>query len=878
MEQEGAPEEKEVEEQEGTQEAEEEKEAEQETEQEAPAAAQQGQQAASAAAAEEDFENVEGDITKADELVMQAQEDLLEDLDHKHKEALEQAQEARSIYRKHKNSMGEADALRVLIEVKLLDAGSKKPTQALELAEKELERFRKKKDEFGEASMLLSLALINMDKRGSANREKGLQQAKDAMTIFQELGDRKMEAVATKQLVDILIKQCDRGLGPVVAKQAQRYAKDNRHLYAELEDSLGEAASFHQEAMAAWYMEQPWKDGLKLATMALDLYKVSNKKRKEAIVHYTIAEWANRSGMGEDGKKHAKKAQNLYAELIEAAEEIGANDDCIHVLESWRIGSCNMLVSAYLNLGEKKKALDLQQKEIEFRAEQVEKYTAQNLQVPQRYKAMEVQSKDMLAAVYLDMGDTDNAMTQAQDALGKCGYGGGDGEEDSKLEMEADLLIASIYEKDEEYKDAIQAYKDAQISATDLGDTRVQARTMASLVALYMKSGDLEKARDQAKQAKQMFRNARDLDGEASVLLNEAMICLSFEELEKADDNAKEALTIYEDLEYRLMQASALLVHHMILSHREKHDAALEQAKRARELLKKLDNRKMDECIALCRISESNFALANREADEGAEPKKSKQKWTEALKAAKEALSIAKTPTVQKKDPKKKLLSDTYFFVAQAMGMMGKVKEALEKVGEGRECALEAANKEGVAYAEILEAQINMWNGKDAEAKVAIQKALKLAATLKNPETDVLGLAQMVLNQLEPQQASEAQFEAAMATGAQPGLGALPAGSMQGAYRGPSKDKLADEVKGLALGILGSEAVVEMDEKLADIGLDSLAMVQFRNKLSAKFKGIVVTASLIFDYPTINEVSGYIMSELAQEAKRQGELEAPLLK
>merc|ERR1719382_757098 len=98
-----------------------------------------------------------------------------------------------------------------------------------------------------------------------------------------------------------------------------------------------------------------------------------------------------------------------------------------------------------------------------------------------------------------------------------------------------------------------------------------------------------------------------------------------------------------------------------------------------------------------------------------------------------------------------------------------------------------------------------MWNGKNAEAKVAIQRAMKLAATLKNPNTDVVSIAQFVMDQLEPKQASDVYMDEGMATGAQPSLGSTCTGSMQGAYKGPTREALAAAIKQIAVAIMQIE-------------------------------------------------------------------------
>ncbi|CAE7256047.1 pikAII [Symbiodinium microadriaticum] len=54
----------------------------------------------------------------------------------------------------------------------------------------------------------------------------------------------------------------------------------------------------------------------------------------------------------------------------------------------------------------------------------------------------------------------------------------------------------------------------------------------------------------------------------------------------------------------------------------------------------------------------------------------------------------------------------------------------------------------------------------------------------------------------------------------------------------------------------------DMPEPLMDSGLDSLAAVEFRNRLSNELQGIKLPNTLIFDYPTVAAISNYAVAQL----------------
>jgi acyl carrier protein len=87
---------------------------------------------------------------------------------------------------------------------------------------------------------------------------------------------------------------------------------------------------------------------------------------------------------------------------------------------------------------------------------------------------------------------------------------------------------------------------------------------------------------------------------------------------------------------------------------------------------------------------------------------------------------------------------------------------------------------------------------------------------------------------------------------------------------------LVDYLRAEALGILGLNQSYFIDERqpLLKMGLDSLMAVDFRNRLSAALKRNL-TATLLFDYPTIGELADYLD---AREPSSPPEASDPLLR
>ena len=55
-----------------------------------------------------------------------------------------------------------------------------------------------------------------------------------------------------------------------------------------------------------------------------------------------------------------------------------------------------------------------------------------------------------------------------------------------------------------------------------------------------------------------------------------------------------------------------------------------------------------------------------------------------------------------------------------------------------------------------------------------------------------------------------------------------------------------------------------------DMGLDSLAAVEFRNRVQAAFEGVRLSSTVMFDYPTVAELTDFILSQFSPEEEATG--------
>jgi acyl transferase domain-containing protein/acyl carrier protein len=83
----------------------------------------------------------------------------------------------------------------------------------------------------------------------------------------------------------------------------------------------------------------------------------------------------------------------------------------------------------------------------------------------------------------------------------------------------------------------------------------------------------------------------------------------------------------------------------------------------------------------------------------------------------------------------------------------------------------------------------------------------------------------------------------------------------------PGKDReavLADALRAELAGVLGhaSSAAIDLDRTFKDMGFDSLAAVELRNRLSTMLK-MSLSATLVFDHPTPRRLAAYLLTLLA---------------
>merc|ERR1712086_33351 len=84
-------------------------------------------------------------------------------------------------------------------------------------------------------------------------------------------------------------------------------------------------------------------------------------------------------------------------------------------------------------------------------------------------------------------------------------------------------------------------------------------------------------------------------------------------------------------------------------------------------------------------------------------------------------------------------------------------------------------------------------------------------------------------------------------------------------YQGPTPEEVLMQVRSAALDLTSSGDDLQDDEPLMEAGLDSLAAVEYHGMLTKSFDGISLPSTMMFDMPTVKEISTYITNELKEK-------------
>merc|ERR1719221_297720 len=87
-------------------------------------------------------------------------------------------------------------------------------------------------------------------------------------------------------------------------------------------------------------------------------------------------------------------------------------------------------------------------------------------------------------------------------------------------------------------------------------------------------------------------------------------------------------------------------------------------------------------------------------------------------------------------------------------------------------------------------------------------------------------------------------------------------------YHGPSPEMLAHSLHTMVKDMFDVDAL-ENDTMLMDIGIDSLSMLDFHSRIAREIPGVTWSPTMLFDYPTLNELADMMEETLRMAFEKQ---------
>lgn len=736
--------------------------------------------------------------------------------------------------------------------------------EAQALVTSHLEGCRANGDRRSEGAMLLSGAEISAQRGGADERQAALKAVEEARALFNDAKDvvpgedGRLEGLAC-------CLESDVHYASKAWSQALQSAQTAQGLFSKLGDKVLEARAWHRVAMA-FAASNDFNSSLDAAMEALSIFRDLELRRLEAYELQSIAEW-------QLVRERPKEVMPAAKEALAIFEESGYD-------KIWQGGALRILVDAHLMRFDAASALRVSNHWLEIFRNKGD-------------KRMITMTYDLLAQAHLSRGElteasecVETAMKGAR-ALGNNEWVAGGLKTSAEVNLHLGWLQAAL----DSMFEAITMYQ-------KLGDAIEEAKARLQMSDLYVKCGGYESALSEANSAMKIFKKQNDRFGHASALVSVATVHQAMDNLQDALTEATEAAEMCQQDSNMLGEANALALVADIRMLSNDAPGALEAAKRRTSILRDsglfkmaassnqllaemhLVNQEPEAAVRVAwegqtacrraedRIGEANALITVMRASTallvGESLKPSSRAWInymeKALQAGKDALNIAA------KLNNKHIHGVVYYWFAHVAAVAGDSKEALNMAKESVDLLKEASIPAEHAKALVLVGEVNAMLGEKQAAKEAVLEGLQILQAHKDKEGEqkarkVLQSLGVVLGGAAVQQQVLMDLGADAAAAPSPGA----AEAAVAPSKGLDPDAVQKKILELAAQVVSDEDEIGVDTPLMDMGLDSLNAVQFRNDLAKTFD-LALPASLIFDYPTIGDLTRLVMEQHAENA------------
>jgi len=553
--------------------------------------------------------------------------------------------------------------------------------RAKELAEAELERCREAEDLRAEATMLLCLAELRSRMEPEAS-EEALRVGVEALELFQQVGDRDLEASTLLVLANAYGEHGDK-------KEALRAASDGLVAFRALGDREGEAKALHALAVGYKLFDRR-KEALQWSKRALDLAQELGDSGLQASVLCFRTELLNQS---DDPKATLHEAEEALR-LAETAGKLHEQADALV-----------FVVHGYLAAKRVQNALEAAEAALRRFSAGEEK----------RGQAVALQ---LLAQCRLETGDADLALEAAREALEIVRQLG-----DVKWEAEVLRSVSAAELGSRQYEEAGKSAQDAVTLMQGIGDSSGEAvARLHTLVQVHMQSQQWEKALEALDEALRLVRKAADRAGEAYALITASSVNLAMGRLADAEKRAEDALDLCAELGEAVMEVDAVFLLSQVAlaggGHREAARRADEAVSLCRRKIPQADGRRTEITLLLHLQQVHQDWLLHYQAGGGRSESRLHQDLL--AKVSRSATTVAKAA---QELGDKELLAAAKVKLVQASMVNGRLSEALEFNNEALTLFHEVGDELSEGNCLVAKAQLLQLFGRLEEALDAAEQA-----------------------------------------------------------------------------------------------------------------------------------------------------------
>eukprot|EP00435_Cladocopium_sp_Y103_P018724 s1755_g4.t1 len=373
-------------------------------------------------------------------------------------------------------------------------------------------------------------------------------------------------------------------------------------------------------------------------------------------------------------------------------------------------------------------------------------------------------------------------------------------------------------------------------------DAHREALSLVAVASVSFARNDVEDAKESLELARELFREVSDHRGEMLALTTLAEMSRSMGEISEASEIMQRCRGMAKETGWREEEVRILVDLANVLRSEENVKSSARLAREGLRMAKQMGNLE-GQVQLLMQCVQCNLVLASEKGP-------SRNLLEETLRLSGDAVKMTQNASA---GWRRRLKGLALYWQAHSVALRD-TTDALKHIEVLVEFCRSTENVGLEAHARLLEAQIHLSSDK-AKALEILRPA---AETLKKlGDAGGIQMAEQVLQRAKPPaQPARPALEAPVAEGGEIVAVSAVAAAASSKLDQHSVRKLILE---LATEAVASEAPLQDDSVLMDLGMDSLTSVAFRNDLQSKF-GMELPASLIFEYPSVGELTRLVMS------------------